>query len=744
MREKTFPVEGMSCAACAKAVERSLKKQEGMLEASVNIATNKVNIKYDDSIFNLEIAKKSLEKLGYDLIEEVEKVEDVHQKKKEDEIVDMKKRFILAIVFAIPLLYLAMAPMIGLKIPQFFMSEHHGLNGKIYSLVQLLLLLPILYAGRSFYTNGFKTLINKSPNMDSLVAIGTSAAILYSLFGTIEIFLGLEHGIHSLYYESAGVIIALILMGKYLETRAKGKTSEAIKKLMKLQPSTARVKRGDLLEEVSIELLNKDDLIILRPGEAVPVDGLVVEGSTFIDESMLTGESIPVEKIVGSKVSAGTVNSNGSIVVKATGLGNETALSKIIELVEKAQGSKAPIGKLADEISGYFVPVVIVISLLSGLLWYFGTKDITFSLKVFISVLVIACPCSLGLATPTALMIGMGKGAQNGILIKDSEALETSHKIKNVVLDKTGTITEGKPRITDLIVNEISKDKLLSIVASGEKYSEHPIGQAIFNEAISKAIKLDDVKEFQSIAGKGISYYIEEKRILVGNKKLMDMNDIINYDENTFNELGKKARTPIYVAIDGKYVGIIGVADPIKETSKKAIEELKEMGISVYMITGDNHETAKAIANEAGIQNVFSQVLPSEKALHVENLMKEGHITAMVGDGINDAPALAQSNVGIAIGSGTDVAIESAQIVLVKDDLLDVVKAIKLSRATIKNVKQNLTWAFLYNILGIPIAAGLLHLFGGPLLNPMIAGGAMALSSVSVVTNALRLRNIKL
>ena len=556
---------------------------------------------------------------------------------------------------------------------------------------------------------------------------------------------GMHH--HQLYYESAGIIIALILLGKYFESRSKGKTSEAIKKLMGLQPKTAILIINGTEVETPIDEVMVGDIILVKPGEKIPVDGTVIYGNTSVDESMLTGESIPVEKNVGSKVTGASINKNGSIKFRAEKVGSDTALAQIVKLVEDAQGTKAPIAKLADTVSGYFVPIVMTIAVVSALLWWiFGGKDIVFVLTIFISILVIACPCALGLATPTAIMVGTGKGAENGILIKGGEALELSHKINTIIFDKTGTITEGKPKVTDIITSEgIEEGYLLEIAASAEKNSEHPLGEAIVRYGMEKDINFKNLENFKAIPGHGIEVIIDNKKILLGNRKLMNERNISLLNlENKSDELAREGKTPMYISIDNNIGGIIAVADVVKESSKKAIETLHKMGIKVAMVTGDNKKTASAIASQVGIDIVLAEVLPEDKSQEVKKLQEQGNFVAMVGDGINDAPALAKADIGIAIGSGTDVAMESADIVLMRSDLMDVPNAIKLSNATIKNIKQNLFWAFGYNTIGIPVAAGLLYIFGGPLLNPMIAAAAMSLSSVSVVTNALRLKKFKL
>ncbi|MCB2291783.1 cadmium-translocating P-type ATPase [Clostridium sp. CS001] len=740
---KTMKIEGMTCAACAKAVERATRKLDGVTDANVNYATEKLIINYEPSKLNVIDIKKAVEKAGYKAIEEETTVdEDKGRKEKEMEL--LWKKFIISAIFTIPLLYISMGHMMGLPLPDFI---NPMMNPEVFALSQLLLTIPVVIAGNRYYTVGFKALIRRSPNMDSLIAIGTSAAVFYGIFATVKIVYGDTSYAMDLYYESAAVIITLITLGKYLESVSKGKTSEAIKKLMGLAPKTAIVIKNGIEVEITIEEVEAGDILIVKPGEKMPVDGEVVGGITSVDESMLTGESMPVEKNVGDKIIGASINKNGTINYKATKVGKDTALAQIIKLVEDAQGSKAPIAKLADVISGYFVPTVIALAVLSGLAWYFiGGESSIFSLTIFISVLVIACPCALGLATPTAIMVGTGKGAEHGVLIKSGVALETAHKIQTIVFDKTGTITEGKPKVTDVVVIKgITQSDLLQLAASAEKGSEHPLGEAIVKDAIEKGLEFKKIDFFKAIPGYGIEVKIDGKEILLGNRKLMvDSKISLEELENISDELAIEGKTPMYIAINNMIAGIIAVADTVKESSRKAIEKLHEMGIEVAMITGDNKRTAQAIAKQVGIDRIYAEVLPQDKANEVKKLQAEGMKVAMVGDGINDAPALAQADIGIAIGSGTDVAMESADIVLMRSDLMDVPTAIQLSKSTIRNIKQNLAWAFGYNIIGIPVAMGILHIFGGPLLNPMIAGAAMSLSSVSVVTNALRLKRFKI
>ncbi|WP_019413640.1 heavy metal translocating P-type ATPase [Paenisporosarcina sp. TG20] len=742
--QKSFAITGMTCASCVQTIEKATRKLAGVIESNVNLATEKLVVQYDPTIVSVSDITQAVSNVGYEAHEDMETSDSANEEKdkKQKNIKSLWTRFLGSAVFTIPLFYISMGHTVGLPLPEIINPMG---NSEWFSLLQFILTLPVMIFGWKFFSVGYKTLFRGHPNMDSLVALGTSAAFVYSLGATIAIWFGHSSYAENLYYESAAVILTLITLGKYLEVRSKGRTSEAIEKLMGLAPKTAMVVRNGEEVEISFDEVVVGDTVIVKPGAKIPVDGVVLEGMTSIDESMLTGESIPVEKNAGDNVIGASINKNGTIRYQATKVGKDTALSQIVKLVEDAQGSKAPIAKLADIISGYFVPIVIGIAILSGLAWYFGGETGLFALTIAISVLVIACPCALGLATPTAIMVGTGKGAENGVLIKSGVALETTHKVQTIVFDKTGTITEGKPKVTDIFtVNGISETELLQLTASAEKGSEHPLGEAIVRGAEDKGLDFIKAENFNAIPGHGIEVTIDGKVVLAGNRKLMDVRNIsLDTLAITSDELAGQGKTPMYIAINNKIAGIIAVADTVKENSLKAIEKLHKMGIEVAMITGDNKRTAEAIAKQVGIDRVLSEVLPEDKANEVKKLQAEGKKVAMVGDGINDAPALAQADIGIAIGSGTDVAMESADIVLMRSDLMDVPTAVELSKATIRNIKQNLFWAFAYNVVGIPFAMGIFYLLGGPLLNPMVAGAAMSLSSVSVLVNALRLKRFK-
>ena len=744
--KKEYKLSGMTCAACAMTVEMAVKDLETVEDVSVNLATERLSL-LPKAGFDSKQVLDAVAEAGYQA-EEKGKDRPSHVSEesamKAQELWKKKQELLILLLTALPLLYISMGSMVGLPLPSFL---DHMAYPLVFVLSQLLLTLPAVWIGRGFYQRGFRNLIKRHPNMDSLIAVGTSAAFLYSLYSVSQVFLGYHPFVHQLYFESVAVIIALVLLGKYLESSAKGRTSQAIQSLLELVPSQATVIRYGEAVTIDTEDIRVGDIIRIKPGERMPVDGLVTEGQTFVDESMMTGESVPIEKKVGDTITSATINQNGSIDYQASRVGSDTTLAQIVRLVEEAQGSKAPIAALADKISLYFVPIVLSLATLSALGWYFlAGESLSFSLSIFVAVLVIACPCALGLATPTAIMVGTGKGAENGILIKSGQALEAAYQLDTIVLDKTGTITVGKPSLTDLLpLGAFNRSDLLQLIASAEQHSEHPLAQAILEAAQQEELDLLPVSYFEAIVGRGLSAQVEGKHLLVGNESLMKEKNI---DSSAFQEqlleLSKEGKTAMFVAVDGQLAGIIAVADEMKSSSLSAVQELQSMGLEVIMLTGEREETATAIAQKAGIQKVIAGVLPDGKAAAIKNLQEAGKKLAMVGDGINDAPALVQADVGIAIGSGADVAIESADVVLMHSDLQDVVKAIKLSQATIRNIKENLFWAFAYNTLGIPIAMGLLHLFGGPLLNPMLAGLAMSLSSVSVVANALRLGRFKM
>ena len=742
METRQFKIDGMTCAACVRRVENAIKDVSGVTSASVNLATEKAQVAYEPGRAEQADIIHAVEAAGYGLAP-VDDTSDpgLDEAKKEKERKQEYVRLIISIGFAIPLVFVAMAEMVGISLPSFISPGH---SPGTFALTQLMLTLPIVLAGFHFYTRGFPALFKGQPSMDSLIAIGTTAAIIYSAVNTVMIFLGRPEDVMHLYYETAGVIIALIKVGKYMETVSKGRTSGAIKELMGLAPKTAMVIRDGKEAVIPIKDVVVGDELIARPGEKIAVDGTVMDGHTFVDESMLTGESIPVERSEGDFVTGASMNQNGTIRYRADKVGKDTALARIIRLVEEAQGSKAPIARMADVISSYFVPVVIGIALVSSGAWFIGGAGVTFSLKIFIAVLVIACPCALGLATPTAIMVGTGRGASLGVLIKGGQPLETAGRINTIVLDKTGTITEGKPRVTDIqALDGFDEHGILQLAASAEKGSEHSLGAAVVEEGEKQGVSVFPAKGFSAVPGRGIIGTVDNKDLMFGNLAFMKENQVMDKDLPEADALSSQGKTVMYLAVDKRPAGIIAVADVVKPDSAAAIARLQKMGLKTVMLTGDNLLTAQAIAKQVNIDQVVAQVMPGDKADQVKQLQADGSRVAMVGDGINDAPALAQADLGFAIGSGTDVAMESAGIVLMQNSLTGVVTAIDLSRATLRNIKQNLFWAFFYNCAGIPLAAGLFHLFGGPTLNPMFAAAAMALSSVSVVTNALRLKNFK-
>lgn len=741
MTEK-FNVTGMTCSACSAHVEKSVKKLNGVKSVNVNLLQNNMHVDFDETAVSVDDIINAVVSGGYGA-SVAGKKQEKKDNKIDNEISNMKFRLIVSLVCLVPLMYISMGHMWGWP----FLSVFHGAeNGITFALTQMLLTLPIMYVNRKYYITGFKTLFHGAPNMDSLIAIGSGAAFAYGIIAIYCIGYGLGHGdkefAHSymmnLYFESAAMILALITLGKFLESRAKGKTSQAIEKLIDLSPKTAVVIRDGKEVTVGVDDVQIGEIVVVKAGQSVPLDGVIVEGNGAIDESAITGESIAVEKNVGDKVIGATINKSGYFKFKVEKVGEDTALSQIIHLVEEASASKAPIAKLADKVSGIFVPVVISIAVITIIVWLLLGKGVSFALSMGISVLVISCPCALGLATPTAIMVGTGKGAQYGILTKSAESLETAHQVDTVILDKTGTITEGKPSVTDIAPVGISDKELLQIAASIEYLSEHPIAKAIVEKA--NGLELSNVADFEQIAGQGVKGSVDGKKVLAGNYKMMRENNIEVSEDEVFAKDGK---TSLYFAVDNKFVGIIAVADTIKATSRQAIEDMRNMGLDVIMLTGDNAVTANAIKNKLSLSSAVAEVLPSDKEDEVRKLQQSGHKVAMVGDGINDAPALTRADVGIAIGAGTDIAIESADIVLMKSDLQDVVTSIELSHSVIKNIKENLFWAFFYNALGIPIAAGVLYGIAGLKLNPMIAALAMSFSSVFVVSNALRLRFFK-
>ena len=774
MKER-FDVTGMTCSACSSHVEKSVGKLTGVENVSVNLLTNSMQVEFDENKLDTAGIIKAVEDAGYGAA-----VKDGHAKSGtktsgqsdsqensglsavEQNVKNMKKRLIVSLIFWIPLMYVSMGHMIyqwlNIPMPPFTMNFLHGNENAItYAFTQFLLLLPILIANQKYFKNGFKTLWHRSPNMDSLIAIGAGAAILYGIFAIYRIGYAMGHGdimvvhqyAHDLYFESAGTILTLITIGKYLETKSKGKTSEAITKLLNLAPKTVTVVRDGVEQVVDAADVGKGEIFLVKPGESVAVDGIVLEGKSSFDESAITGESIPVPKQEGDAIVSASMNKSGLIRAKATKVGEDTTIAQIIRLVEEASSSKAPIAKMADKIAGVFVPTVITIALITGVIWLISGATFEFAMSTAIAVLVISCPCALGLATPVAIMVGTGKGAENGILIKSGDALETAHQIDTVVLDKTGTITQGKPVVTDIICaagKSADKTQLLQIAGSLEKGSEHPLAEAIVNYCVTNNISLEKVTDFNALFGKGIEGTVSGTHYYAGNEKMMEEKGISLSAEqkNQIRELAKQGRTPLLFADEKQFLGIVAVADVVKPTSKEAVQKFRDYGIHVIMLTGDNEVTAQAIKEQVGIDEVIAGVLPTQKEEKISALKQAGHKVAMIGDGVNDAPALASADVGIAIGAGTDVAIESADIVLMKNDLLDAVGAVKLSKAVIRNIKENLFWAFFYNSIGIPLAAGVLYPLFQIKLNPMFGAAAMSLSSVCVVSNALRLRWVKL
>ena len=745
-------IDGISCQACVAKIERKLSRTDGVEKALVNISNNMADIEYDEKEIKASEIMKIIEKLGYtpkrreDLKDKEEAIR--AEKKLKSELTKSK----IAIVLSLILMYISMSHMFGLPVPHIIYPVDHIFN---YVAIQFIIAVTVMIIGKRFYKVGFRQLFMLSPNMDSLVAVGTSSAFIYSLYISYKIFADNNiHLMHSLYYESAAMIIAFVMLGKYLETLSKGKASAAIKKLVNFQAKKANIIRNGEIVEIDINEVSKGDIVFIKPGEKIPVDGTIIEGHSTIDEAMITGESIPVEKLENDKVYSGSINKDGALKVVVNATEGETLISKIAKLVEDAQMTKAPIARLADKVSLIFVPTVIFIAVFAALLWWFLIKynvvsvsqnHFEFVLTIFISILIIACPCSLGLATPTAIMVGTGKGAELGILIKSGEALEKLNEIDTIVFDKTGTLTEGTPKVIDIVSidSALSKDEILKIAASMEVNSEHPLGKAVYDEAKEKNVELYDVKKFLSISGRGVIGEIEEKKYLLGNKKLLLDNGISNLYEEEIHRYELEGKTTILLADEEKLIAFITLADVVRNESIELIEKLKKENIKTYMLTGDNERTAKVIAKKLGIDDVIAEVSPEDKYKKVKDLQEQGRKVVMVGDGVNDSPALAQADVGMAIGSGTDIAIESADIVLMSKDIETILTAIRLSKATIKNIKENLFWAFFYNSCGIPIAGGLLYLFTGHLLNPMLAGLAMGLSSVSVVTNALRLKRFK-
>ena len=742
-KEEVFVIDGMTCAACALTVENAVKKLDHVDSAVVNLTTEKMTVDYNPDLVSEKEIEKAVADVGYSASVFDPTTAKSQSERQSEATQNMWHKFLLSALFAIPLLYISMGSMVGLWVPEIISMSAHPLN---FALIQLILTFPVMYFGRRFYVNGFRSLFKGYPNMDSLVALATTAAFVYSLYGVYHIILGHSHHAHMLYFESVAVILTLITLGKYFETLSKGRTSDAIQKLVKLSAKEATVIRDGVEQAVAIEVVHVGDLILVKPGKKIPVDGSVVSGHSAVDESMLTGESIPVEKVTEDKVYGASINGQGALTIRAEKVGDETLLAQIIKLVEDAQQTKAPIAKIADKVAGVFVPTVIVIALVTFIFWYLIMgQTFVFALQVAIAVLVIACPCALGLATPTAIMVGTGRGAENGILYKRGDTLENAHHLDTIVFDKTGTITQGKPQVVDIFAYQGDKDKLLAQVASIEKLSEHPLSQAIVEKASADKLALTEVTQFKSLTGFGLQADIDGQTVYVGNRKLMEKYQVdLTASQAAVLAATQKGQTPIYISANAQLLGLITVADLLKVDSKETVAKLQEKGIDVVMLTGDNSKTAQAIAKQAGIKNVISEVLPDQKSQAIQDLQRKEKMVAMVGDGINDAPALAVADIGIAVGSGTDIAIESADIILMKPEISDVLKALSISRLTIKIIKENLFWAFIYNILAIPVAMGVLYLFGGPLLNPMIAGLAMGFSSVSVVLNALRLKYIKL
>lgn len=753
MKEK-FDVTGMTCSACSSRVEKCVSKLEGVKEVSVNLLTNSMQVEFNDAVIQEQGIIDAVVHAGYGASVQGKKETFSGKQKTRKEGTDpvkehleyMKKRTIWSFIFLIPLMYVSMGHMIGLPLPGFL---HGTVNAVGFAMTQFLLCIPVIYINRAYYTKGFSTLFHGAPNMDTLIAVGSTASLVYGIFAIYRMGHGLgvqdlelvNRYLHDLYFESAVMILALINIGKYLEARSKGKTSEAINKLMDLAPKTAFVERDGGVVEIPAEEIQIGDILQVKPGSSVPADGVVLEGTTSIDEAAITGESIPVQKMPGDQVIAATMNKTGFFRMKASKVGDDTTFSQIIHLVEDASASKAPIAKIADKIAGVFVPIVMTIALITAVVWILSGADFEFALSCAISVLVISCPCALGLATPVAIMVGTGKGAENGILIKSGEALEVTHNIQSVVLDKTGTITQGKPVVTDIYGVKTDSTELLKIAAAMEKKSEHPLAEAVLAKAAEEDISLPEALEFSAVAGMGIEAVIEGKKYYAGNLRLMKEKNISCAGiEDYLETLTGEGKTPLLFAAEKELLGVIGAADVVKPTSAQAIRELKKMGIQVIMLTGDNERTAKAIQRQLDIDTVIAEVLPQDKEREVAKLQESGRKVAMVGDGINDAPALARADVGIAIGAGTDVAIESADIVLMKNDLLDVVTAVGLSKAVIRNIKENLFWAFFYNVCGIPLAAGVFYTAFGLKLSPMFGAAAMSLSSLFVVSNALRLR----